>query len=120
MCHMPTPHAPRLAQVRLNGQPLLAAADGSLPSLEGEPHSGRHVVIPPLSVAFFVFPEAHNAICFPAPQSSDQRHGDSAASTRSTWGATQQSTRKRERVRHGSVKHGRSQSQSPLTQHRVS
>ena len=49
--------------VRLNGAELRAEPDGALPVLEGEPHVGRRISVPPISFGYFVFPEAANAQC---------------------------------------------------------
>ena len=66
-------------QVHLNGHPLRAAEDGTLPELEGEPHAGTRVRLAPLSFGFFVFPEANNAVCLTPEQQAEHRRAAKAA-----------------------------------------
>ena len=63
----------------LNGAELRANSDGTVPALEGEPHAGRTVRVPPLSYGFFVWPEARNAACVTAEQRIEQRRTERAA-----------------------------------------
>lgn len=67
--------APSLASriVSLNGRPLQLLADGSIPALEGEPHVGRTMRLPPLSIAYYAFPEAQNAQCFTQDQLTERK-----------------------------------------------
>jgi heparanase 1 len=48
---------------KLNGQPLVAADDGSIPSLAPVAGSGGSLVLPPVSYAFVVFTDAGAAAC---------------------------------------------------------
>jgi heparanase 1 len=48
---------------RLGGQPLVAAADGTLPSLAPAIARGHRFTLPPTSYAFALFPDADRAAC---------------------------------------------------------
>jgi hypothetical protein len=47
----------------LNGAPLAAGSDGTLPPLEPVVGRGRRVALPATSYAFVLFPEAAQAAC---------------------------------------------------------
>jgi hypothetical protein len=49
--------------VMLNGRPLEAAADGSIPAIKGEKANGGSVQLPPLSISFFTVDRANNPAC---------------------------------------------------------
>ncbi|XP_074856092.1 inactive heparanase-2 isoform X4 [Carettochelys insculpta] len=50
--------------VQLNGQPLAMADDGTLPELKPRPlRAGRTLVIPPLSMSFYVVKNVHALAC---------------------------------------------------------
>jgi heparanase 1 len=48
---------------KLAGQPLVAAADGTLPPMLPAHGRGRRITLPPLSYAFALFPEADRPAC---------------------------------------------------------
>ena len=64
----PEPKDPLLSiGVRLNGSPLELSADGHIPPLRAASVKGGNastLVLPPFSVAFFVFPKAMVGLCF--------------------------------------------------------
>lgn len=50
-------------QVLLNGAPLTAGEDGSLPNLRPARQPLGGVLLPPASITFITFPRANNAAC---------------------------------------------------------
>jgi heparanase len=50
-------------RVELNGEPLAAAKDGTLPALRGVPARAEPLSLPPASLTFLALPEAGNASC---------------------------------------------------------
>jgi heparanase 1 len=50
---------------KLNGTPLIADADGTLPALTPATGVGRSMIVPAASYAFIVFPDANAAACRP-------------------------------------------------------
>lgn len=49
--------------VELNGEPLAAARDGTVPALRGVPVPAGQASLPPASITFLAFPEAGNTSC---------------------------------------------------------
>ncbi|MGA8163186.1 MAG: hypothetical protein WCB76_20425, partial [Acidobacteriaceae bacterium] len=49
--------------IQLNGTPLSANPDGSLPTLQAEHVKAGDLTVAPLSVTFLAIPQAHNPAC---------------------------------------------------------
>ncbi len=59
----PSPVTHSIAQQSLNGSPLQAAPDGSLPPISGQPVTAGTVTLDPQSITFLTIPSAKNKSC---------------------------------------------------------